>query len=347
MSPEQQTHLMELATASIIMPELPLLNIVRLADEPDAPAQVAALTAAMMQSSNPITTVTNGKDAVVAWETTLKNEYDRADRHRAATDPFSIDATNETTFLLAPVYGWSVFFMTFAVFLGVSVLINMISATITSSGEVAALTNSPFRAALFGTLPVLGMLIIHFSHYSARRDTTKRVILYALSLFSIACLAIWILMFVHAFPLDGMPVAVDDNLFSTAGSERQGGFNPLRWLIAVQFFGEVAAGGLVGIALEHFMTRGKKVIVTSSPVYEELDGSQRDITQDRVKAARLRGALEDYHRRYEASQSIFVQQGFAFLMQVQNELATTRSAAFGSLIHKYTSPLQSEGNDHA
>lgn len=329
----QRNEIALLAQAPLALPEIPEREIAQLADQENAPAAVEQLARSQFNAVNTLTSVTGATASVHIWQSTLAAEYLRLERLRSGTRPFSVDHTNERSFRGAGVYRVIMLVIAGLFLGGLAILLNTISASISSSGEIADLTNAPLRAAAWGFLPIAGMLTGHMAFHLAKRDTVKSMVSWGLIGITAVSVVGWIVAFGLAFPLGASAEAAGGNIFEAAP---QPAFSALMWLMMFQLFGEVAFGGLVGIVLEHLATRGRKEVVTRSAQHEEIDQSQRDIVQDQSEADRLLGILDDYQRRFENAAGVYVGSCNALLVDMQNQLRTDRGAALINLIARYT-----------
>lgn len=341
MSPSQRNEIAALAQSPLIIPDVPHGEIARVADQEEAPAIVERLAVNLYQSVNELAAIVNASNLVQTWRTTLAEEYRRLENLRAGNKAFSVTYTDEKTFGLAGVYRAMMVAIVVLFLGGLGILLNTVSISISSSGEIADLTNAPWRAAAWGFLPIAGMLAGHIAHHLAARDATKSLIAWTLVGVTVISVVGWIFAFVQAFPL-GATAAASGNLFEPAA---EGWFEPLKWLMAFQLFGEVAFGGLVGVMLENLSTRGRKEAVITSAQHDEIDQRQRDIMQDRSDAERLLGGLEDYQRRFDNAAEAYAAKCNALLVDMQNQLRTVRGAALINLISQYAP--NKEGAEHA
>lgn len=329
----QRNEIALLAQAPLELPEIPTREIAQLADQDNAPAVVEQLALNRFNALNTLSSITGATASVHVWQSTLAAEYLRLERLRSGTRPFFVDFTNERSFRGAGVYR-VVMFVIAALFLGgLAILLNTISASISSSGEIADLTGAPLRAAAWGFLPVAGMLTGHMAYHLAQRDSVKAMVSWGLISVTAVSVVGWIVAFGLAFPLGASAESAGGNLFQAAP---ESAFPALMWLMLFQLFGEVAFGGLVGVMLEHLATRGRKEMVTSSVQHHEIDQSQRDIVQDQSEADRLLGILDDYQRRFDNTASAYAGTCNATLVDMQNQLRTDRGAALINLIARYT-----------
>lgn len=342
MSPNQRNEIAALAASTIAAPDIPHADIARVADQENAPDLVERLALNLFQSANELAAIVNASSLVQTWRGTLNAEYQRLESLRSGVRPFSVSFTGEKTFSLAGVYRAMMIAIVILFLGGLGILLNTVSISISSSGEIADLTNAPWRAAAWGFLPIAGMLAGHIAHHMATRDRTKSMISWTLVGITAVSVVGWIFAFVEGFPLGATAAAASGNLFEAPAA---GWFEPLKWLMVFQLFGEVAFGGLVGIMLENLTTRGRKEAVVSSGQHDEIDQRQRDILQDRSDAERLLGSLEDYQRRFDNAAAAYAARCNALLVDMQNQMRTVRGAALINLISKYA-PNQ-EGANHA
>lgn len=338
----QRNEIALLAQAPLALPDLPKREIAQLADHENAPAAVEQLALSQFNAMNTLTSITGATASVHIWQATLAAEYQRLERFRAGTGKFSVDYTNELSFRGAGVYRVIMLVIAGLFLGGLAILLNTISASISSSGEIADLTNAPFRAAAWGFLPIAGMLTGHMAYHLAKRDSVKAMVSWGLIGVTAVSVVGWIVAFGFAFPLGASAESAGGNLFQAAPQAAV--FSPLVWLMLFQLFGEVAFGGLVGIVLEHLATRGRKEIITSSVQHQEIDQSQRDIVQDQSEADRLLGILDDYQRRFDSAASAYASSCNALLVDMQNQLRTDRGAALINLISRYSPNRQEAEN---
>ncbi|MGL4438016.1 MAG: hypothetical protein ACRCUE_01980 [Bosea sp. (in: a-proteobacteria)] len=324
MSPQEINQFTELTQSKVTKPQIDELTILRFADDTMAETKVEALAKNQMAGTNVVAEVMAAEKPLTLWENTLKVDYGRLDGRRRGTDAFSIDTTNERLFRLAPFYAWLQLLIAVLVVGGLIILFNTISATISGSAVIPSLVDSPWRAAMWAFLPICGMLAGHMMHHTAVRDSIKRVIMWTLLVVVLICALAWSMIYVFAFPQDGVAQAVTNVFETAAGGESN---VALKALIAVQLIGEIAFGGAVGIYLEHLATRGYATTVTPNKAHLEYDGQQRELLQDLAKATRLRGMASDYARRYAAEEAVFVTRCLAFLKEAQLRLLVARGAA--------------------
>lgn len=324
-----------LAQAPLTTPDIPEREIARLADHDGAREAVEQLALNRFNTANSLSSITSAMGSVRLWQATLAGQYRRLETLRTGSHPFSVDFTNEQGFRTAGVYRM-VMFVIIGLFLGgLAILLNTISASISSSGEIADLTNAPFRAAAWGFLPIAGMMTGHMAYHLAKRESVKALVAWGLIAVTALSVVGWIVSFGLAFPLGASADAAGGNLFA---AEAEPAVPALTLLILFQLFGEVAFGGLVGIVLEHLATRGRKEVVTPSAQFGEIDQSQRDIVQDHSEAERVLGSLMDYQRRFDSGAAAYVAACTATLIDMQNQLRTDRGEALSKLIARYSQP---------
>jgi hypothetical protein len=324
MSPTEVNHWSELSRTGITTPEMDTVTIKQIAPDPDATAKVTAIAKNLMSSVNAIGQLVRVDAALTAWEKTLATAYARLERLRRGMDTFETDVTNERLFKLAPFFTGFRWLVGVLVVAGVGLMANTISATITGSAEIPSLVDSPVRAGLWAFIPVCFMLAGHIMHNLARRDAVKRTISWMLLGMVVTCAMAWAAIYVFAFPQDGTARAVGNVFDATATGARN---YHLMGLIAMQLLGEMAFGAAVGIELQRLATRGYTKTVTPSAEHGQLDAEQRDLVQEIANAARLRGMIEDYSRKYAAAEAVYVQRCLAFLAQTHLQITVARDTA--------------------